>query len=359
MKKIIFVLIIAVIAYGLMQYSQPNQELIDAKKELWIQVDNSINTQVNDAKKEIFKQVDNAVWEIKEVVEDVVKDETPTFSIELLSWSDILELDKLEISDLTDGEVDLTWKINAHVDKIRVLYSNNDSDYPDDDYPLQQFVAGSDKFLYRAYSGYKTFDFGTNVYTIIMTSWKEESRVQLSIYYPNVEDDENSDSEDIKKEEIKHSIDSSDLPTSGDYGSPIKLWENKFTYSDIKGFQVEKHSVSVVDCSSDLVTSTIWEKTWSWSWWNTCRPSTDKTYVTYYALNMKDWEYVYAKHYFSQNYYAITELSTWVDEWWNTLQSVADKNEWLKNNNNELREQNESFEITKITDTLFENIIKN
>jgi hypothetical protein len=359
MKKIMFMLIVAVIAYGFMQFSQPNQELIDAKKELWIQTDNSTDSQINEAKKEIFKQVDNAVWDIKEVIEDVVKEETPIFTTELLSGADILELDKLKISDLSDGEVDLTWKINAHVDTIRVLYTNSNSDYPDDDYSLQQFVAGSDKFLYRAYSGYKTFDFGTNIYTIIMTSWKEESRVQLSIYYPNLEEGENSNQENVKIEEVNHSIDSSDLPTSGDYGSPVKLWENKFSYSDIKGFQVEKHSVSMVDCNSDLVTSTIWEKTWSWSWWNTCRPSTDKDYVTYYALNMKDGEYVYAKHYFSPKYYAITELSTGIDEWWNTLETVSDKNEWLKNNNNELKEQNENFELTKITDTLFENIIKN
>jgi hypothetical protein len=29
---------------------------------------------------------------------------------------------------------------------------------------------------------------------------------------------------------------------------------------------------------------------------------------------MKDGEYVYAKHYFSPKYYAITELSTGIDE---------------------------------------------
>jgi hypothetical protein len=359
MKKLMFILILWVIAYWFMQFSETNQELTDAKKELWIEVDTSADSQVNDAKKEIFKQVDTAVWEIKEVVEEVIKEETPVFSVELLSGADILELDKLEVSDLSDWEVDLTWKINAHVDTIRVLYTNSDSDYPDDDYSLQQFVAGSDKFLYRAYSGYKTFDFGTNVYTIIMTSWKEESRVQLSIYYPNTQDDKTTDEDEWVKEEVNHSINSNDLPTSWDYGSPIKLWENKFTYSDIKGFQVEKHSAWTVDCHSDLVTSTIWDKTWSWSWWNTCRPSIDKTYVTYYALNMKDGEYVYAKHYFSPSYYAITELTTGIDEGWNTLESVTVKNDWLKNNNNELKEQNDSFELTKITDTLFENIIKN
>jgi hypothetical protein len=51
-----------------------------------------------------------------------------------------------------------------------VLYSNTDSDYPDDDYTLKQFIAGSDKFLYRAYSRYQTFDYGTNDYEIVLTS---------------------------------------------------------------------------------------------------------------------------------------------------------------------------------------------
>jgi hypothetical protein len=352
-------LIIAVVAYGLWQYSQPNQELLDAKKELWIQVDNTLDSKIIDAKKEVFEQVDNAIDTVKEVVQEVVV-EKPTFTTKLLNWNDILELNDLSNIDLSSWEVDLVWKIKAPVDKIRVLYSNSDSDYPDDDYSLQQFVAGSENFLYRAYSQYQTFDFWTNTYTIIMTSWKEESRLQFTIYYPNPEDNKEIKSDDwIEIISDIQEIDSSALPTSWDYWSPIKLWENKFTYSDIKGFQVEKHSVSTVDCSSDLVTSTIWEKTWSWSWWNTCRPSEDKTYVTYYALNMKDWEYVYAKHYFSPSYYAITELSTGVDEWWNSLETVSDKNEWLKNNNNELKEQNESFELTKITDTLFENIIKN
>jgi hypothetical protein len=34
MKKIMFMLIIAIVAYGLWNYLVPNQELIDAKKEL-------------------------------------------------------------------------------------------------------------------------------------------------------------------------------------------------------------------------------------------------------------------------------------------------------------------------------------
>jgi hypothetical protein len=34
MKKIMFMLIIAIVAYGLWSYSMPNQDLIDAKKEL-------------------------------------------------------------------------------------------------------------------------------------------------------------------------------------------------------------------------------------------------------------------------------------------------------------------------------------
>ncbi len=354
MKKIMFMLIIAVVAYGLWQYSQPNQELIDAKKELWIDVDKSIDTKISEAKKEIFEQVDNAVWGIKEVVEEVIEEEVPTFSQKILSWNDILTLDTLTESDLVNWEVDLTWKIKAHVDSIRVLYSNKDSDYPDDDYSLQQFVSGSDKFLYRAHSKYQTFDYGTNVYTIIMTSWKEVSKLEFTIYYPDLD---NTEGVDENKETVNtDKIDSSKLPTSWVYGSPVKLWENKFTYSDVKGFQVEKHSVLDVSCESNQVTKIIWEKTSAWSWWNTCRPSVNKNYVTYYAVNMKDGNYVYSKHYFSKEYYAIVELQTWIDESWNTLETVSDKNDWLKANNNRLKEKNSDFEIVKITDTLFENI---
>lgn len=358
MKKIMLILIIVIIAYGLFQYSQPNQELLDAKKELGIEVDSSVNSTVNDAKKEIFEQVDDAISWIQETVEDIIEEKEPLFDIEILSGNDILTFDDFKESDIWEGWIDLTGKINAHVDSIRVLYTNPDSDYPDDDYLLLQFVAGSDKFLYRAYSQYKTFDFGKNIYTVIMTSGKEESQVQLTINYPNPED-VISQSTDNNKEVSSDKIDYDTLPTSGEYGSPIKTAENKITYSDLKWFELEKHSVLVADCTADLVTGTIAEKTSSWSWWNTCRPSEDKSYVTYYALNMKDGEYIYAKHYFSNNYYATIELSSWNDESWATLETVTLKNEWLKNKNDELRELNDSFEITQITDTLFENIIKN
>lgn len=364
MKNLMLLLIVAVVAYGAWQYNTPNQELIDAKKELWIEVDNSADNKLSEAKKEIFEQVDNAVDEAKDVVEniveDVVEDTTPTFSTELLSGNDILELSEIKESVLETGEVDLTWKIKAHVDSIRVLYSNADSDYPDDDYPLQQFVAGSDKFLYRAHSKYQTFDYGTNIYTIIMTSWKEESKLQFTIYYPNPEKkSDNESSSDLSDETVVSKIDSDNLPTWSDYGSPIKLGENKITYSDLKWFEAEKHSVLSVSCESNLITKTIWDKTGSWSWWNTCRPSSDESYVTYYALNMKDGEYTYAKHYFSKDYYAIMELQNWIDEWWNSIETVEEKNQWLKNNNNEFKILNDTFEITKITDTLFENINNN
>ncbi len=358
MKKIMFMLIIAIAAYGLWNYLLPNQDIIDAKKELWIEIDNTLNSKVNDAKKEVFEQVDNAIDSVKEVVQEVVIIEKPTFSRELLQWSDILEFNSFDDIDLSNWEVDLVWKIKTPVDEIRVLYTNPDSDYPDDDYLLQQFVAWSENFLYRAYSQYQTFDFWTNIYTIIMTSWKEESRVQLTIFYPNPENNKEIVLEKlVETNNTVEEIDSSTLPTSWDYGSPVKLGENKFTYSDIKWFQVEKHSVESVSCNSDLITKIIWEKTSSWSWWNTCRPSKDELYVTYYALNMKDGEYIYSKHYFSKDYYAITELLTWLDESWNTMETVTEKNEWLKTKNNEFKEKNSSFEIIKITDILFKNII--
>jgi hypothetical protein len=239
------------------------------------------------------------------------------------------------------------------------LYSNNNSDYPDDDYTLKQFVSGSDKFLYRAYSRYQTFDYWTNDYEIILTSWKEESRIKFTIYYPNPEETSTNESSSEWNNSITSKINSDDLPTWSDYGSPIKLGENKITYSDVKWFEAEKHSVLSVTCWSDFITKTLVQKTWSWSWWNTCRPSADESYVTYYALNMKDGEYTYAKHYFSKNYYAIMELQSWIDEWWNTIETVEEKNQWLKNNNNEFKILNDTFEITKITDTLFENINNN
>jgi hypothetical protein len=39
------------------------------------------------------------------------------------------------------------------------------------------------------------------------------------------------------------------------------------------------------------------------------------------------------------------------------METVTEKNEWLKTKNNEFKEKNSSFEIIKITDILFKNII--
>jgi hypothetical protein len=102
--------------------------------------------------------------------EQTQKPKRETFVVESLTPEQFLEFDTFSQSDLDDMEIELTGKTLANVDSIRVLYSNDDSDFPDDDYTLGQFEAGNERFLYRAFKEYKVFDYGTNVYTFIAKS---------------------------------------------------------------------------------------------------------------------------------------------------------------------------------------------
>jgi hypothetical protein len=359
MKKIVILLILIWITYYAWENMKPNQEVIDAKKELWLQINEEEN-KVTEAKKEIFKAVDKAVTDVKENIEEVIEEKiTPTFSTEYLTDSKFLELNPLDKSDLIDWEVELIGKTLQTVDKIRVLYSNKESSFPDDDFTLKKFKSWDSEFLYRAFSRYETFDFGTNIYTFFAYSWEDVSKMELIIYYPNPDElkkvsTENNETSSEWSENKK--IDASVFPTWSDYGSPIKMWEEVITYTDITGFEITRHEAKDVTCNSDIVTKTLQDKTTSWSWWNTCRPSKDNEIVSFFGLSMKDWNYIYSKHYYSSNYYAIIELESGLDDSWISLESVEDKNAWLKSKNNELKIKNEDFEIIEITDNLFTEI---
>lgn len=338
---------------------KPNQEVIDAKKELWLQVNEDEN-KVTDAKKEIFKAVDKAVTGVKKNIEEVIIEKiTPTFAIEYLTDTKFLELNTLDKKDLIDWEVELIGKTLESVDKIRVLYTNKESSFPDDDFTLKKFKTGDSKFLYRAFSRYETFDFGTNIYTFFAYSWEKVSKMELIIYYPNPDDIKVSpDENNITSPKIDDNkkIDVTVFPTGAEYGSPIKMWEDKITYTDIKGFEITSYSTDNITCEADIITKTLQEKTSSWSWWNTCRPSKDNKVVSFFGLSMKDWVYVYAKHYYSSNYYAIIDLEKWSEELWEEMTTVTEKNEWLKLKNSELKIKNDNFDIIKITDNLFTEI---
>lgn len=359
MKKIIILLILIWITYYAWENMKPNQEVIDAKKELWIQVeeDKNITTQ---AKKEIFQAVDDAVNGVKDEIKDIIQEEIiPIFSTEYLTDARFLELNTLSEKDLGDGEVELTGKTLESVDKIRVLYTNKSSNFPDDDFTLKKFQSGDTEFLYRAFSRYETFDFGTNIYTFFAYSGEKVSKMELTIYYPNPDEAKKISDQDIKisTESTQTSkIDATTFPTGAEYGSPIKMGENKITYSDINGFEIISYIADDLTCDTDVITKTLQDKTSTWSWWNTCRPSEDKKSISFFALNMKDWAYVYSKHYYSNKYYAIIELESGSEEAWSDLVTITEKNQWLQSKNNELKIENENFDILKITDNLFTEI---
>ncbi len=362
MKKIIIILLVAVLIYGYWQHQQSSQEVREAQKELWVIPVESEKTTLWKTADSLLETVDNGVSEIKDElsnIQDTFQDESgkETFEIEYLTDNKFLEFDTYKDSDLSDGEIELTGKTLTKVDKIRVLYTNKDSDHPKSDYTLWKFSAGDERFLYNAFSRHESFDFGTNHYTFFAYSWDEVAKAELTIYYPDPEKSWAVNTSTHSWEIVLiQDLAVDTLPQWAEYGSPVRLWENKATYSDIQWFEIESINTSDLDCTSENITKRAVEKSWVWTWWNTCRPIWSDSAISFFVLHIKDGAYMYSKHYYSTTHYAIIELESGEDETWANLESVADKNEWLKTKNSELKIRNDDFEIIKITDNLFTEI---
>lgn len=362
MKNIMVVLILVVLAYGWWNYlqdtNQKQTEIDNAKQELWLESKETQNTLEDDIDS-TFDEMQNEVDELSQenTQEQTQKPKRETFVVESLTPEQFLEFDTFSQSDLDDMEIELTGKTLANVDSIRVLYSNDDSDFPDDDYTLGQFEAGNERFLYRAFKEYKVFDYGTNVYTFIAKSWEKESKLQLTIFYPEesvVEYEETSALESTATSEINLDM----LPRGSEYGNPVKVSESTVSYSDIPWLEISAKIDREFVCENDYILSQADALDLWIIWWNTCIPTADKKSLSFYILSIKDGVYTYAKHYVSLEYYGILELESEEIENYDDLESIADKNTWLKEKNLELKKKNDTFSLVEITDNLFKEIIK-
>ncbi len=358
MKNLIVICIIAAIGYGVWNYTEQQKQIEDAKQELWVTDsvdDTNQNTQnpVVDENDSWDSQVENNENNEDEKIEPEVEDKIEIFTIKYLTDNEFIQLDQLQESDLVDGKIEISGKTLVNVDSIRVTFENKDSSYPNDDYTLNQFSAWDDTFLYRAFSQYQVFDYGTNVYQFIAKSGDEESILELTIYNPEEKLDqlENVNTMDI---------DISGLPTGAQYGNPVKVSESSVSYSDIPGLEISAVKDLEFECSNDYILSQTNRLDLGTIWWNTCRPNENETGISYFVLSVDEAGiYTYAKHYVSKNYYGILELEQAdISTSWDSLETQSEKDAWLKEKNNELKAINDDFTLVEVTNNLFNEITK-
>ncbi len=349
MKKIIITLFLIL---ALTSCFGDSKEVIDAKKDLGI-----IEKTVEDVQEE-----NNNIGDLSE---------DPRISIKQISGEKVLELDKLKYSDFKNGYAKITWKTLWNVDKIKVDFSNENSQYPNDSFVLKKFKSGGDEFSYNANSRFKVLDFWINKYIFTATTWDKKSVLELKVLV-SVNDDEYLDwktdksnkvlekkEEETETKELiwdENDVVFTELPQGWDFWNFIKLWEKSFTYSDIKWLEIKKEILAKINCGKNedtdkyFVTEFLWEKLNSYYYWNTCRDLIKDKGLWFYVIRL-DWEkYFYEKHYIDlvHWFYWVYELETWTGV---TKDNISDKNK-------ELKEKNRDFKNVEIVDNLFKKIIK-
>jgi len=295
----------------------------------------------------------------------------PRISIKQISWEKVLELDELNYKDFKKWHAKITWKTTSYVSKIKVDFSNENSNYPNDEYTLAKFKPGWKNFEYNANSKYKVLDFGLNkyIFTAYTKTWESvlELKVLVSINDDEYLDGKKTDNQQgdfspLKETSVDKLIWSEDdivyteLPEWWDFGNVVKLWEKSFTYSDIKWLEIKKDILEKINCDKNedtdtyFVTEFLWKRQKSWYYWNTCRDILKNNWISFYVTRL-DWEdYFYEKHYldFKHWFYWIYEIEKgqWVDK-----DNISEKNK-------ELKELNKTFSQVEIVDNLFKKIIK-
>lgn len=263
-----------------------------------------------------------------------------------LGGEQYLEFDDIDTLTLQVWEISITGTADSRVERIDVLFSNASSEYADDDYTLQTFSAWDSSFKYIASTRNQVLDFGKNTYIFRAYVEKEYTDTEISIYFTDDTQTPISGSETqlIGPENDTLLI---DLPVASSYGEPMMLWEVSFTYTDIKGLEIQKEILPLVTCEN--LTEYLGERINTWYYWNTCREIVKDKWMSFNVIRLDGEQYVYERHYmdFENGLYSTYELETWE---WVDSENIADKNTELK----EIE-----FETITIVDGLIRDIIQN
>jgi hypothetical protein len=237
-----------------------------------------------------------------------------------------LEFDSISENSLQTGEVIITGTTNILVDSIEVLFTNPTSKYPDDDYTLKAFMSGDESFKYIASSKNQVLDFGQNEYIFRASSGKQvsETKIILEVLSDDEKEKIGTESNLIWVEDNLISI---NLPTSSKYGEPMKLGEASFTYTQIKGFEINKEILEIVSCES--LTDYLSGRINVWYYWNTCRDIVKDEWIKFNVIRLEWDTYIYERHYidFIHGFYGTYELELGEGV---TSANIADKNAELK-----------------------------
>ncbi len=324
MKKILWIMLLTLV---LTSCGQSRGEIDAAKKDLLGDTVSQQDDTQPDASEDKKSQQSNSLIQIM-----------PQDTLAYLVFDSISE------RELTSGEVIISGTTNIQVDKIQVLFTNPTSKYPDDDYTLQAFKSGDTTFKYIASSKNQVLDFGQNEYIFRAWAGKEisETKIVLNVLDENNKETIGSESTLVGPEDNTISI---DLPTSSKYGEPLMLWEESFTYTQIKGFEVKKEILPEISC--ETLTDYLWERMNVWYYWNTCRDIVKEKWIKFNVIRLDGEKYVYERHYvdFTHGFYGIYELETGVDV---TSENISDKNQELKER---------EFPSLEIVDDLMKDIV--
>ena len=257
-----------------------------------------------------------------------------------------LEFNDISEDVLTSWEVVISWVAGPDVDKIEVFFTNPNSTFSDDRYVLQTYVKWEWDFKYIASSKNKVLDFGINEYIFRAYSGAAENETKIILEVPTTtpsKEDNGSEPQLIGWESDSLLI---DLPTSTKYGEPLLLWEDSFTYTQIKGLEVQKETLSEVGC--DEITDLLKERLNSYYYWNTCRDIVIDKGIKFNVIRLSWDEYIYERHYidYTKGLYGTYELETGTG---------VDKDS-IEEKNTELKE--EDFPTIEIVDDLMKDILQ-
>lgn len=331
----------------------------DAKKDLlwddYKQEETKVVDDNGDLSKDISTSLDKYPEEIKESQDSKdIENAKEKIKIDYLTKDQFIILDDISEEDLSWFEVKVTWKTNTQVDKIEVLFSNETSDFPDDQYTLQSFNPWDSTFLYVASSNYRVYDYGENEYIFKAYSWDQVSELKLSLIRDGEDSTIENDTSDSVWYEKKLFWNEDDtvyisFPKSSSFWDPVFLSADTFTYSLINNFEVKKENNLEINCSN--ITTKLSDDLNTWFYWNTCRDIIKDKWISFYVIRLwEDDNYFYEKHYIDYDHWLywvyLLEKWTWVDK-----DNIKDKNDLLK-------EINDDFKSSWVVDELFRELVR-
>lgn len=359
--KIAWIVIAVILAIALYSAIINNREDVEKAKQ---QLQDGETSQTINA----WDTTEEEDEEQKEEPVSMIIAETEDYLIERVTMNQSIVIDEnmLDTADFSwDTAVILDGTADDSIEEISVEFSNLESDFKNDNYTLNTYNKWNEKFRYIASPKLQVLDKWDNVYLITASGKESESitRVTIRIKW----------NESEKKSSFTGSMNDLSFP-KWNFWEAIILDETTVYYSDLKGLEIMQDDVSAVSCTAPVaedelipnndlneddseeekaeavhpITSFLIDKYSTWVYWNTCRPLVQDSLIAFNVIRLTDNEgYKYEKHYidFNSSLHWVMELESWTGV---TKENIGEKN-------SEFRDK--TFDITDITDELFQKII--